>query len=212
VSRQIDAAFSQVHVDAVKIGLLANAEIVRAVASELRIRPHVPVVVDPVLRASSGLALAAAGTTNALLHELLPQTTLVTPNADEAATLLGSAPPRSIDDLHDTARAIVSLGARWMLVKGGHVDLGDWCIDVLSNGAEVFELRVERRRTTRRGTGCTLASAIAALLAHGWSVPEACAEAQRYVATIISQTDVAASERIGGALAHRPWTPALEVA
>jgi hydroxymethylpyrimidine/phosphomethylpyrimidine kinase len=212
VSRQLHAAFTRVDVDAVKIGLLGDGDVAREIAAVLAERPRLPVVLDPVVRASSGMALTAPGTTDAILGALFPRATLVTPNANEAGILLGSEPPRSIDDLQRASRALVSLGAQWVLVKGGHVDLGDSCVDVLSNGRAVFELCVDRRPGTRRGTGCTLASAIAALLAHGWTVPQACAEAQRYVADTIDQSHDEASARIGGALAHRPWRRAVEVA
>jgi hydroxymethylpyrimidine/phosphomethylpyrimidine kinase len=212
VSQQLDAAFARVDVDVVKVGMLGDGDIARVVATALSTHPTVPVVLDPVRRTSTGLWLSAPGTTEAVRQALIPRATLVTPNADEASILLGTTPPRSIEEMHHAARALVSLGATWALVKGGHVELGHSCVDVLSNGRDVFEFRVERRAADRRGTGCTLASAIAALLALGWSVPDACTEAQHYVARAMAQTTEAQAARIGGALAHRPWIPAMEVA
>jgi hydroxymethylpyrimidine/phosphomethylpyrimidine kinase len=213
VARQLDAVFANVAVDAVKIGMLGDPDVVLAVTTSLRARWPMPTVLDPVLRASSGTSLAAPGTLQAILQELLPITTLVTPNALEVARLLDVPVPRSLDDMRRAAKALVSSGATWGLVKGGHIALGDVCVDVLSNGREIFELRVARiAGGERRGTGCTLASAVAALLARGWDVPDACGEAQRYVAAMIAHTDDARAARIGGALLHGPWTPALEVA
>jgi hydroxymethylpyrimidine/phosphomethylpyrimidine kinase len=212
VSQQLDALFARVDVDAVKVGMLGDGETARAVATALSGHPTVPVVLDPALRASSGLWLSAPDTTEAIRHALILRATLVTPNADEASMLLGTTRPRSIEEMHHAARALASSGVSWALVKGGHVELGDSCVDVLSNGRDVFEFHVERRAADRRGTGCTLASAIAALLALGWSVPDACAEAQRYVSSALAQTNDAQAARIGGALVHRPWIPAMEVA
>ena len=185
---QLDAVFSDVRVDAVKIGMLGTSEAVRAVAVALREYRPPHVVLDPVLRASTGAALLDADALDVLRDELLPRATLITPNAAEAGALLGVAAPRSVAEAHEAAAALVARGAPAALVTGGHLGTTEDCVDVLHDGRKTWELSVPRTSIGgggRHGTGCTFSSAVAALLALGRTLPDACAGGQRFVAASI---------------------------
>ena len=183
---QLDAVFGDVAIDAVKIGMLGSADAVRVVADAVRRYGPSFVVLDPVLRASTGARLLDPSALQALRDELLPIVTLVTPNADEAGALLGAAAPRTTSEARSASEQLVRLGVRAALVTGGHLQGGHESVDVLHDGSEGRELRVARvSGSATHGSGCTLSSAIAALLARGHSLPDACADAQRFVAAAI---------------------------
>lgn len=166
VTAQLDAVFEDVRIDAVKIGMLANAEIVRAVAAALRRYRPARIVLDTVMLSKNGHALLSPEAVATLREELLPLAGLVTPNLDEAAALLG-ADARAIDEagMRQQGEALRALGARAVLMKGGHLggaESPDWLIDETGAhrlGAE----RIDVKQT--HGTGCTLSAAIAALIA-----------------------------------------------
>jgi hydroxymethylpyrimidine kinase / phosphomethylpyrimidine kinase / thiamine-phosphate diphosphorylase len=180
---QLQAVLEDLPVAAVKIGLLGQAgavEVLRAVLERLR---GVPAVLDPVLGASTGSGLWPGGDGVASLRRLLPRVALLTPNAPEAAALSG-LPVRTAAEAEHAARALRAAGAQAVLVKGGHFEGGDRGLDVLVSD------RVWQRfsgdpivASHTRGTGCTLASAIAARLARGESLPEAVAGARAFVRT-----------------------------
>ena len=178
---QIDAVVEDIGVDAVKIGMLHAPEVVHVVADAIR-RHHLPhVVLDPVMVATSGDRLMADETVQVLVRELFPLATVVTPNLDEAALLLGRPIP-GIEALDDAARALLALGAPAVLLKGGHLP-GDEVVDVLALPDRTLQhLRSPRIATHNgHGTGCTLSSAIAAYLALGQALPEAVALARAYI-------------------------------
>lgn len=195
VTRQLETLLDDVDVHAVKVGMLGDAAVVRAVADVLRRYAPPHVVLDPVLRASAGGAnggaLLDAGGLAALRDELLPLVDLVTPNALEAGALLGVPPPRTADEAGEAARQLVALGARAALVTGGHLDDPVECVDVLcadplAPGGALHAIRTRRvAGGGAHGTGCALSSAVAALLARGRALPGACAEAQRFVARAV---------------------------
>ena len=190
VSGQIDAVFADVDIHGVKIGMLGCAEVASVVAATLATHRPRNVVVDPVLRAGVGASLLDVEGLRVLRREVLPTAFVVTPNALETGALLGAPPPASLPDMREAAVALCGLGPQWALVTGGHVDTGNECVDVLSNGHEIHEFRTSRvGGPARHGTGCTLSSAIAALLALGASVPGACELAQQYVAAAILAGD-----------------------
>jgi hydroxymethylpyrimidine/phosphomethylpyrimidine kinase len=166
VEQQARALLEEEPVAAVKLGMLATpalAAAALAIAGEAR----VPLVVDPVLRASSGAPLFDGDARAAYLP--LFAGAVVTPNLGEAAALLGlAAPPADVASMAEAARALVALGARAALVKGGHLE-GE-AVDVLCEGAALHELRAARLAAGARGTGCRLASALAARLALGDSL------------------------------------------
>ncbi len=164
VTAQIDAVLSDVGADAVKIGMLSSARIVRAVAGRLAAHRPRHVVLDPVMVAKSGDALLAADAVEALREELLPLATLVTPNLPEAERLTGL--PAIEEDLEPAAQALAERGPA-VLIKGGH-GRGDEVLDLLLDDGGVRRFTHPRLDTTStHGTGCTLSSAIAARLAAG---------------------------------------------
>lgn len=199
VVAQIDAIFADIEVAAVKIGMLANGEIARAVAS--RLAAHRPrfVVLDPVLVATSGHSLGAPDVVDAMLSELMPRVSLVTPNVPEAMRLTDLSEPKDTAGLHALADALAGKGARAVLVKGGHLS-GESAEDVLFDGAahRVFTApRVNTRNT--HGTGCTLSSAIAAFTARGMGLAEAVGAAKDYLTGALR-----ASEALGVGKGHGP--------
>jgi hydroxymethylpyrimidine/phosphomethylpyrimidine kinase len=186
--RQLEALFSDVRVDAVKIGMLGSVDAVRTVVAALRAYRPAFVVLDPVLRATTGARLLDMDALDALRDELCPLATVITPNAVEVGALLGIEAPRSIAEAREAAGSLTARGVTAALVTGGHLADADVSVDVLHDGREIREFRVSRAHSDcTHGTGCTLSSAIAALLARGHGLPQACAEAQEFVAASITR-------------------------
>ncbi|MCW5238506.1 bifunctional hydroxymethylpyrimidine kinase/phosphomethylpyrimidine kinase [Verminephrobacter eiseniae] len=178
---QIDAVVQDIGVDAVKIGMLHSPAVVRVVADAIRSHRLPQVVLDPVMVTSSGDRLMAQETVGVLVQELFPLAVLITPNLDEAGWLLG----RSIDGvpaLEQAAQDLLRLGARAVLLKGGHLP-GAQVVDVLAvQGAPLLCMQSPRIATHNgHGTGCTLSSAIAAHLALGRPLPQAVEQARSYI-------------------------------
>lgn len=184
VRGQIDAVVQDIGVDAVKIGMLATPDVVSVVADAIRRHGIRNVVLDPVMVATSGDRLIVPETAQALVQELFPLATVITPNLDEAALLLG----RNIDGIGalDAAVAdLLAMGAPAVVLKGGHLS-GDLVMDVLGRqGQQVGDyLRLQSQRIVTHnghGTGCTLSSAIASFLAQGLALEAAVTEARRYI-------------------------------
>ena len=186
---QLDAVFSDVRIDAVKIGMLGSVDAIRTVAAALRLYRPAFVVLDPVLRATTGAELLPAGALATLCNELLPLVTLVTPNAHEAGVLAGRGAPQTITEARVLAALLLERGAAAVLVTGGHLTDSARSIDVLHDGLRIHEMSVPRVLAGEtHGTGCTLSSAVAALLARGYALQEACALAQQFVADAISSS------------------------
>ncbi|RKP54881.1 bifunctional hydroxymethylpyrimidine kinase/phosphomethylpyrimidine kinase [Pararobbsia silviterrae] len=189
MTAQLDAVFGDLRIDAVKLGMLANAEIVRAVAAALRRYQPRYVVLDTVMISKSGHALLLPDAVAALRDELLPLATLITPNLPEAAALLGEPEARDEDAMRRQASALRALGANGVLIKGGHLggdESPDWLFD--ANG----ETRISARRVATRhthGTGCTLSAAIAALIPRTGNVEEAVRGAKDYLVGALEQAD-----------------------
>ncbi len=181
VVAQIEAVLADLGCDAAKTGMLATAEIVAAVAAAVT-RLRIPnLVVDPVMVAKSGDHLLAANAVAAVRRDLLPVARVATPNIPEAEVLAG-APIRSVEDAVAAAHAICAMGARAVIVKGGHLDLPD-IVDVLVDGTQVVTMTAPRVPGVHtHGTGCTFAAAIAACLAQGEDLQAAARAAQVYVA------------------------------
>jgi hydroxymethylpyrimidine/phosphomethylpyrimidine kinase len=165
VRAQIDAVAEDLRPAAIKSGMLGDTDVVRAVADGVRRHALSPYVLDPVMAATSGDALLTPDAIAAIMDELFPLATLVTPNLDEVGLLLGER-PTDVDAMERAARAIVkSHGARATLVKGGHLG-SDELVDVLFDGTRVRRFSHARVATTStHGTGCTLSAAIAAAMA-----------------------------------------------
>jgi hydroxymethylpyrimidine/phosphomethylpyrimidine kinase len=182
IRRQIRSVLDDLGADAAKTGMLGDAEAIEAITENLP--PDLPLVVDPVMIAKGGASLLAEAAISALKQRLIPRATLLTPNLPEAEALLG----RRIADLAAMQAAgadLLALGARAVLVKGGHLD-GDRLFDVLvaPDGVEVFEgTRIQTRHT--HGTGCTLASAIATGLGQGLALSAAVSRARVYLVEAI---------------------------
>jgi hydroxymethylpyrimidine/phosphomethylpyrimidine kinase len=190
IEAQIDAVLVDIGVDIVKIGMLASPEIVRTVAKALHRHGVKRIVLDPVLRATSGASLGGDDTAQAMITELFPMATLITPNMEEASLLLG----RDItgpDDFKMAAQQLLEMGPQAVLIKGGHLDathtqITDFLMwKTLEDGLEVTQskefkhYRVNTLNT--HGTGCSLASAIATYLADGHDLSHAVAKAIAYV-------------------------------
>jgi hydroxymethylpyrimidine/phosphomethylpyrimidine kinase len=189
VTAQIDAVFSDLAIDAVKIGMLARADIITAVARGLDHHGARNVVLDPVMVASSGDRLLRGDAVDALRHELIPRAILITPNLPEAAALLGTGIAAHETDMRAQAKRLLAAGAKAVLLKGGHAQ-GAESADLLldSNGVVRFAAaRIATRNT--HGTGCTLSAAIAAGLAKGLNLADAVREAKAYVTAAIAAAD-----------------------
>ena len=180
VAAQVRAVFDEFEIGAVKTGMLATAAVVEAVCEALEAHPGPPLVVDPVIAATSGRRLLDEDAVAVVRDRLLKRTRVVTPNRFEAE-VLAAQPVASVDDARRAAAGIRARGAAAAIVTGGHFDTAE-SVDVLDDGGVVVELRGPRiagRQT--RGTGCTFSAAIAAGLAAGLPLAEAAARAKRYV-------------------------------
>lgn len=189
VAAQIETVFSDLDVAAVKIGMLASAEIVEAVAESLVRHNPAHIVFDPVMVATSGDTLADPGVAEAMRARLVPIASLITPNVFEAGALLGRSKAESTQDMASCARDLLELGAKAVLVTGGDLE-DDMAIDVLHDGqtSHVIEARRIDTKNTH-GTGCTLSSAIAANLAHGKDLEASVRAAKDYVVHALASAD-----------------------
>ena len=180
VAAQIDAVVADIRPDAVKTGMLASAPIIEVVAAKVREHGLPNLVVDPVMVAKSGDRLLRDDAVTVLRELLLPLAVVVTPNLPEAEVLAGFAID-SDEDVRRAAKEIVGLGARSVVVKGGHREAAE-AVDVLYDGATFRDYSAPRIDTTStHGTGCTFASAIAAYLARGEPLAEAVGRAKEYL-------------------------------
>ncbi len=177
VERQAERLLADMPVAAFKLGVLGSAANARAIAGILAAYPKVPVVLDPVLASGRGDALADAETIRALRESLLPLTTVLTPNSVEARRLVGAASDASLDAC---ARQLIDAGCQYVLVTGTHESTPQVVNTLYGGRGALREDRWERLPGSYHGSGCTLASALAAQLARGRSVAEAAREAQQY--------------------------------
>ncbi|MBV8626952.1 MAG: bifunctional hydroxymethylpyrimidine kinase/phosphomethylpyrimidine kinase [Paraburkholderia sp.] len=181
ITAQLDAVFDDIRIDAVKIGMLANAQIVSAVAEALRRHRPQRVVLDTVMISKSNHALLAPDAVAAVRDELLPLADLVTPNLPEAGALLGEAAAIDEAGMIRQGEALRALGARAVLMKGGHLvatDSPDWLIQD-SGTLRLGGPRIAVKNT--HGTGCTLSSSIAALIPQRADLASAVADAKQYL-------------------------------
>ncbi|MBX3645037.1 MAG: bifunctional hydroxymethylpyrimidine kinase/phosphomethylpyrimidine kinase [Rubrivivax sp.] len=198
LAQQIDAVAEDIGVDAVKIGMLHDADVVRAVAAALRRHRFAHVVLDPVMVATSGDKLITEDTVAVLTRELFPLATLITPNLDEAGWLIGR-PIAGAAELEPAARELLARGARAVLVKGGHLP-GEQLTDLLLEAPDTLRRWQDTRIATANthGTGCTLSSAIACQLALGLPLADAVAAARAYVrGALAAGADVATGQGHG---------------
>jgi hydroxymethylpyrimidine/phosphomethylpyrimidine kinase len=201
VTQQLETLVADVRLDAIKIGMLANAEIVGAVGDFLRLHPSDSVVLDPVMVATSGDPLLDDEAVQAV-RDLLPLSSLVTPNLAEAAALLNSRLAVSLRDMRLQATALQELGASRVLIKGGHLEGGPEAVDLLLDVDGEAVLRAPRVNTVNtHGTGCTLSSALAALHPQRDSWLEAALDAKSYVTAALLAADVL---QVGDGHGHGP--------
>ncbi|KAF1029709.1 MAG: Hydroxymethylpyrimidine/phosphomethylpyrimidine kinase [Burkholderia plantarii] len=207
VTAQLDAVFEDIRIDTVKIGMLANASIVQAVARAIAQYTPPFVVLDTVMISKSQHALLAPDAVAALRDTLLPLADLVTPNLPEAAALLGLEAARSETEMVEQGRALVAGGAKAVLMKGGHLpdaaQSPDWLIDATG------EWRLEGTRLAvahTHGTGCTLSAAIAALRAQRADLASTVADAKQYLAgAIAASTALSVGHGIGPVHHFHRW-------
>ncbi|HEY7885627.1 MAG TPA: bifunctional hydroxymethylpyrimidine kinase/phosphomethylpyrimidine kinase [Cellvibrionaceae bacterium] len=189
IKAQIDSVLSDMPVTALKSGMLGTADIITAVADMLARYPTIPLVLDPVMVSTSGDRLLAEDAIAVLISELLPRAAVITPNLLEAAALLGQAPAQNLAQMQRQAEQLLAIGCHAVLIKGGHSEAKEATDLLLSaQGVELFSApRLPTRNT--HGTGCTLASAVAAGLAQGLSLRDAVAQGKEYLHQALAHAD-----------------------
>jgi len=193
VAQQIDTLFADVRIDAVKIGMLGQKLVTRAVAERMQHWNPAHLVLDPVMIAKSGDALLEPAAVAELREALVPLATMITPNLPEAGVLLDARPAEDLREMRRAAEKLRRLlddsGERWVFLKGGHLPGRD-TTDLLHDGDRMIELpgqRIDTKNT--HGTGCTLSAALAALLPQTPDVPTAAQRAKAYLVAAIARAD-----------------------
>lgn len=190
VRSQIDAVLDDLAVDAVKIGMLADGGVIEAVSEGLSAHRSIPIVLDPVMVATSGDVLLEKEAMAVLKQTLLRQANIITPNLYEAALITGEAPAENDADIIRQATVILAMGVKSVLLKGGHGGDHETVRDFFTDGREEFWLSSPRYVTSNtHGTGCTLSSAIASGIAKGMSLRQALEDAKTYVSQAIAAAD-----------------------
>ncbi|PSV10676.1 bifunctional hydroxymethylpyrimidine kinase/phosphomethylpyrimidine kinase [Photobacterium kishitanii] len=190
VEQQLDAVFTDLNVQAVKIGMLADSEIIRLVATKIRHYQPQFLVIDPVMVATSGDVLLQQHAITTLKTELLPLADIITPNLPEAAALTGLEIPQSMADMQAMISALRDINPHAVLLKGGHLEQSSDSTDLLILANNVIELTTPRIDTNNtHGTGCTLSAAIASYLAQGNDLTTATTLAKRYITAAITAAD-----------------------
>ncbi|MBO0661475.1 bifunctional hydroxymethylpyrimidine kinase/phosphomethylpyrimidine kinase [Jiella sp. MQZ9-1] len=210
VADQIDAVFDDVRVDAVKIGMVANASIAEVVAERLRRHGARNIVLDPVMVAKSGDHLLEPDAVSAIRTLLVPLATVMTPNLPEAGVLLDAAPTWTLEEMRVRVEELYKLGPEWVLLKGGHLNGSAESVDLLHGASRTIELSAPRIDTRNdHGTGCTLSAAIAALLSY-LSVEDGVRAAKTYMHGALATGGVLDVGHGHGPLHHfhRLWTDA----
>jgi len=190
VEKQLDAVFSDLNIVAVKVGMLADSDIIKVVAAKIKQYRPAFLVVDPVMVATSGDLLLQASAISTLKSELLPLADLITPNLPEAAALIGSEVPTNEADMMNIIADLRQLGAKAVLLKGGHLEQDENSNDLLILPEHVEYLNAKRINTRNtHGTGCTLSSAIASYLAQGNDLLRAVQLGKQYISQAIAHAD-----------------------
>ncbi|WP_330926027.1 bifunctional hydroxymethylpyrimidine kinase/phosphomethylpyrimidine kinase [Candidatus Sororendozoicomonas aggregata] len=186
ITQQLQSVFSDLSINAVKVGMLSRAAIITPVVDAIDHFQPDSLVVDPVMVATSGDVLLQQEAISCLKETLLPKATLITPNLAEAAVLTGREKPTSVQDMEAMIDPLLALGAKALLLKGGHL-CGNNAIDLFHDGKQLHRLESPRIKTTNtHGTGCTLSSAITALLARGYSLDDAVQSGKNYITQAIT--------------------------
>ena len=186
IALQLESVFSDLNVNAVKVGMLSNLGVVDVVANAIDQYQPDYLVVDPVMVATSGDVLLQQQAIDSLRNRIIPQASIITPNLPEASVLLDTSAPETLNDMISMIDPLMALGAKTVLLKGGHL-CGDKAIDLFHDGHTLHRLEspwIETNNT--HGTGCTLSSATTALLAKGYALTEAVSAAKEYIAEAIA--------------------------
>ena len=191
IRQQLESVCSDLNVIAAKVGMLSQPEVIDTIAKAVDDYPLKYLVVDPVMVATSGDVLLQQTAIEKLRSELIPKASLITPNLPEAAVLLDCPIPETLEAMETMVEPLLKLGCEAVLLKGGHMTLADGkAIDFFHDGETLHRLEapwVETRNT--HGTGCTLSSAVTALLAQGYTMDEAVFAAKEYIAGAIAHAD-----------------------
>lgn len=190
VASQLDAVFSDLNVVAVKVGMLADSNIIKVVADKINQYQPKYLVIDPVMVATSGDLLLEQSAISTLKEALIPLADIITPNLPEGAALTGKPVPESEADMQDMVEELRALGAKAVLLKGGHLEQDENSNDLLilpSSTALISAKRFPTKNT--HGTGCTLSSAIASYLAHGNELTQSVELGKRYISEAIAHAD-----------------------
>jgi hydroxymethylpyrimidine/phosphomethylpyrimidine kinase len=203
VEKQLDAVFTDLNVVAVKVGMLADGDIIKLVAGKIKQYQPAFLVVDPVMIATSGDLLLQASAISILKSELLPLADLITPNLPEGAALIGSEMPENEADMLKMITSLRQLGSKAILLKGGHLVHDDNSNDLLILLETVQHLAAKRINTRNtHGTGCTLSSAIASYLAQGNDLLRAVQLGKHYISQAIAHADELAVGQGHGPVNH----------
>ncbi|PED07329.1 bifunctional hydroxymethylpyrimidine kinase/phosphomethylpyrimidine kinase [Bacillus pseudomycoides] len=188
IQEQLNSIGADLTPDAVKLGMLFSSEIIKVVAENIKKFGWNNIVLDPVMIAKGGASLLQQEAVQALKEHLLPIATVVTPNVPEAEVLTGME-IHNIQDSKEAAKELHRLGAKYVLMKGGHADYqGNEVIDFLFDGEQFIEYKSERIDSKQtHGSGCTFASAVTAGLANGYPIEEAVREAKKFISIAIEQ-------------------------
>ena len=207
IEQQLDSVFSDLDIKAVKVGMLSQPAVINTVAKAVEKHNIKNLVVDPVMVATSGDVLLQQAAIETLKNELLPKASLITPNLHEAAVLLDCEVPETMDQMIDMVEPLLQFGSKGVLLKGGHLS-GDKAVDFYHDGETLHRLESAWVKTSNtHGTGCTLSSAITALLSRGFTMAEAIPEAKKYIAGAIAHSDQLSIGQGNGPVHHffRNW-------
>ncbi|MCA0937481.1 bifunctional hydroxymethylpyrimidine kinase/phosphomethylpyrimidine kinase [Vibrio alginolyticus] len=190
VESQLDAVFTDLNIVAVKIGMLADANIIKVVANKIKQYQPKHLVIDPVMVATSGDLLLEHSAIDTLKHELIPLADIITPNLPEGAALTGKPVPTSEDEMSEMITDLRALGAKAVLLKGGHLEKDENSNDLLimQDSSELISAKRFPTHNTH-GTGCTLSSAIASYLGQEYDLPKAVYLAKQYISQAIAHAD-----------------------
>lgn len=190
VESQLDAVFTDLNIVAVKIGMLADANIIKVVANKIKQYQPKHLVIDPVMVATSGDLLLEHSAIDTLKHELIPLADIITPNLPEGAALTGKPLPTSEDEMSEMITDLRALGAKAVLLKGGHLEKDENSNDLLimQDSSELISAKRFPTHNTH-GTGCTLSSAIASYLGQEYDLPKAVYLAKQYISQAIAHAD-----------------------
>ena len=189
VAEQIRMLAADVRIDAIKIGMIADADIANAVAEEVGVLTNISVIIDPVMIAKGGAPLIAKDAMSCLSSKLVPLADILTPNLPEAAALLNEKVALNKDDMVQQAKQLLTLGPQAIYLKGGHFD-GPESPDLLMSKTEMRWFEAKRLKTKNtHGTGCSLSAAIAANCAKGLTPLQSCAAAKSFITAAILKAD-----------------------